>query len=260
MLLAAAHGSLPARADEAPCEPTDPACPAPRSGPIDAIKAYVTAPLRWDSGDWWYFGGTLAAIGIAHAVDGTVRTHFTHGSPAATAGTNTHDLQDALPAAALFAGTFGYAELIDDQRGRKEAGTMLESAVLSVGTAYALKFAAGRLRPDQTGNPNRWEAGGSSFPSVHATAAFAIGSVLAESGNDEYRWLRRVLGYGVAGFTVYQRLNHNAHWLSDTVAGAALGDATARFVMHRHATTEDASVGIEPLYHGVMVTYTVHLP
>jgi membrane-associated phospholipid phosphatase len=248
-------------AGEADCEATDPACPAPRSGAVDVVKAYVTAPLRWDSSDWWYFGGTIAAIGIAHALDGPVRTRFTHGSPSTPVSTNTHDLQDALPAAALFAGTFGYAELIDDQRGRKEAGSMLESAVLSVGTAYLLKFAAGRQRPDQTGNPNRWWAGGSSFPSVHATAAFAIGSVLAESGNDEYRWIRRVLGYGVAGFTVYERLDHNAHWLSDTVAGAALGNATARFVMNRHrAAAEDATVAIEPLYHGVMLTYTAHLP
>jgi len=251
-----------ARAEEGSCDAaTDPTCPVPHSGPVDVIKAYVTAPVRWDSTDWLYFGGTLAAIGIAHAFDGSVRMHFTHGSPSALGSTNKHDLQDALPAAALFVGTFGYAELIDDQRGRREAGTMLESAVLSVGTAYVLKYAAGRQGPDQTSDPNRWRAGGSSFPSVHATAAFAIGSVLAESGNDEYRWIRRILGYGVGGFTVYERLNHNAHWLSDTVAGAALGNATARFVMNRHhAEGEDATVGIEPLYQGVMLTYTAHLP
>ncbi len=261
LLAGAALWPLSACADEATCDTADPDCPAPSSGALEAIKAYVTAPLRWDRSDWWYFGGTLAAIGIAHALDGSVRTHFTHGSTSTLASANTHDLQDALPAAALFAGTFGYAALIDDQRGRREAGAMLESAVLSVGTAYLFKYAAGRQRPDQTDNPNRWWTGGSSFPSVHATAAFAIGSVLAESGNEDYRWIRRVLGYGAAGFTVYERLDHNAHWLSDTVAGAALGNATARFVLNRHrAADRDATVGIEPLYHGVMLTYTAHLP
>jgi membrane-associated phospholipid phosphatase len=65
---------------------------------------------------------------------------------------------------------------------------MMESAVLSVGAAYLFQFAAGRERPYQTTDLNRRRAGRGSFPSVHATAAFAIGSVLAEAGN--YRWIR----------------------------------------------------------------------
>ena len=240
---------------------TDPNCPTPLSRSLDAIKAYVTAPLHWTGTDWLYFGGAIAAIGIAHEFDGRVRTHFTGNSPAALNNTNTHDLQDALPAAALFVGTLGYANLINDDNGRREARTMIESAVLSVGTAYMLKYAAGRQRPDQTTDPNRWLASGGSFPSVHATAAFAIGTVLAESGNDEYRWARRLLGYGVAGFTAYERLGHNAHWLSDTVAGAALGAATARFAMNRSRNPEQSSsVGLAPLNHGVMLSYTAQLP
>ena len=57
-----------------------------------------------------------------------------------------------------------------------------------------------------------------------------------------------------------QRLDHNAHWLSDTVAGAALGEATARFVMNRQRAARDATVSIAPLYHGVMLTHAAHLP
>jgi membrane-associated phospholipid phosphatase len=238
----------------------DPDCPSPLSRLLAPVEAYATSPLRWGEADWLWFGGSLAAIGVAHQFDGDVRKHFTaneRGPPS----TNTHDLQDALPAAAMFVGTWGYANLISDQWGRREAGTMFEAAALSVGTAYVLKFAAGRQRPDQTTDPNQWEAGGSSFPSVHTTAAFAIGTVLAESGNDEYRWLRRVLGYGAAGFTVYERLKHNAHWLSDTVAGAALGTATARFAMNRSdGAKQGANITVSPLYHGLMFNFVAHLP
>lgn len=243
------------------CDPdTDPNCPTPLSRSLDAIKAYFTAPLHWTATDWLYVGGAVAAIGIAHEFDGRVRTHFTGNSPSALNSTNTHDLQDALPAAALFVGTLGYANLIDNDNGRREARTMIESAVLSVGTAYVLKYAAGRQRPDQTTDPNRWWASGGSFPSVHATAAFAIGTVLAESGNDEYRWARRLLGYGVAGFTAYERLGHNAHWLSDTVAGAALGAASARFAMNRSRNPEQtSSIGLAPLNNGVLLSYTAQL-
>jgi membrane-associated phospholipid phosphatase len=68
---------------------------------------------------------------------------------------------------------------------------------------------------------------------LHTTAAFAIGTVFAESGGDEYRWARRFIGYGIAGGIAYTRLHDNQHWLSDTVAGAALGAATARFTLNR---------------------------
>ena len=63
-----------------------------------------------------------------------MRTHFTGHSPTALDGSSTHTLQDALPSAALFLGTWGYAQLIDDVDGRREAGAMLEATVLSLGT------------------------------------------------------------------------------------------------------------------------------
>jgi len=86
--------------------------------------------------------------------------------------------------------------------------------------------------------------------------------VLAESGNDHYRWLRRVLGYGVAVGTAYKRLDHDAHWLSDTVAGGALGLATARFVMKRRdveAQSQTRHLAILPTEGGVAISYTVDL-
>jgi membrane-associated phospholipid phosphatase len=122
------------------------------------------------------------------------------------------------------------------------------------------KYAAGRERPNVTADSNAWRAGGDSFPSMHATAAFAIGTVLAESGNDEYRWMRRALGYGLGVATSYQRLNHNQHWLSDTVAGAALGWASARFVLNRRDEREQGMhVFVAPTDGGAMVSVAYYL-
>jgi membrane-associated phospholipid phosphatase len=257
LLIGAAVHAQAAR--ESDCDQPESAdCSTPVSRSLGAIKAYATAPLRWDASDWLLFGGTVAAIGVAHQFDNNVRTHFTDSSPSTLDSANGHTVQDALPAAALFAGTWGIANLIDDQDGRHEAGAMAEATVLSVGTAYILNYASGRKGPDQTIDPNHWWSGGSSFPSEHTTAAFAIGTVLAESGNPRYRWARRVLGYGVAGFTAYERLKHNAHWLSDAVGGAALGAASARFAMDREPQHRDLTAGfaVEPLPHGWMLRYT----
>ena len=76
---------------------------------------------------------------------------------------------------------------------------MIEAGAFSGATAEVLGYATGRERPDATTSPNEWGKGGDSFPSLHTTVAFAVGTVFAESGNDEYRWIRRIIGYGVAG-------------------------------------------------------------
>jgi membrane-associated phospholipid phosphatase len=219
-------------------------------------EAYFTAPLRWNAEDWAWFGGALLAIGVSHHYDSQVRAHFASG----TGVPNSDDLQDAVPTAAVIGLTWAYAFAIDDSAGRGEAWNMVEATALSGITAYGLKFAAGREPPDETTDPNEWGKGGNSFPSLHATAAFAVGTVLAESGNDEYRFVRRLLGYGLGVLTSYERLKHDAHWLSDTVAGAALGAASAHFVMNRRlAADAEAHLRLVPIDRGAMLTYSVSL-
>ena len=84
--------------------------------------------------------------------------------------------------------------------------------------------------------------------------------VLAESGSDDYRWLRRLLGYGLGFATGYERLKHNAHWLSDTMAGAALGTASARFTMNRvYGSGSASSLSLTPVEGGAMLTYRLTL-
>jgi membrane-associated phospholipid phosphatase len=227
------------------------------------IEAYYTSPLHWDMKDWAYFGGAIGLIAAAHHYDGEVRTHFiAQGAPAK--GGSTQDLHDAIPSVAAVVGTWAYANLIDSSYGHREAYEMVEAAGLSLVDSYALKFVAGRERPDQTSDPDKWRASGSSFPSTHAAAAFAIGAVLAESGSDDYRWVRRFLGYGaVAGYTAFERLKHNAHWLSDDFAGAEIGGATAHFVLEREAERREASknysVSLVPVEGGAMVTYSLNI-
>lgn len=245
--------SPPAPATESDSQQSD-------SGLLSDIKLYFTAPLRWDGRDWAWFGGALVAIGAAHHYDTQVRTHFVKNlAPGQTIKSD--DVQDILPTVAVVGLTWSFAALTDDNDGRREVAAMVEAAGLSTVTAYALKYTIERQGPDQTSNPNQWfKGGGKSFPSEHSTAAFAVGTVLAESGNDEYRWLRRLLGYGLGVATSYERLKHNAHWLSDTVAGGAIGAATANFTMHRkYRSDEESSLSLVPVQGGAMLTYRVTL-
>jgi PAP2 superfamily len=225
---------------------------------LEDSKLYFTAPLRWDEADWLYFGGSLVAITSAHQYDRKVREDFATGSKAQlNGGQDTHSLRDAAPTLALIGGTGLYAAFIRDSDGYRESWSLIEAAVLSSATAEVLGVAGGRERPDATTSPNQWGRGGDAFPSLHATAAWAVGTVFAESGNDDYRWIRRIVGYGIAAGTSYVRVKENVHWLSDTVAGAALGIATARFVLNRQGSEAATSLQFQPMRDGWLASYSV---
>jgi membrane-associated phospholipid phosphatase len=65
------------------------------------------------------------------------------------------------------------------------------------------------------------------------------------------------VGYGVGGVTAYARVHDNVHWLSDVVAGAALGFATAHFVMNRRESAAGhASIMLVPVEQGLMLSYS----
>ena len=231
------------------------------SGPVQEVKngladtvQYFTAPIHWDEGNWLQFGASVAAIAAAHEFDDTLRNHFASTPPAPLDGQDPHSTRDAFPMAAMFVGTWAFAALLHDRDGYEEGRTMLESGVLTALSTTLFKYAAGRQRPNETMQVDSWRQSGSSFPSLHVSTAFAIGTVLAESGNDQYRWRRRALGYGLAVATAYARVHDNAHWFSDTVAGAALGIATAEFTMNRRdGRRRSVALNVVPAEGGAML-------
>jgi membrane-associated phospholipid phosphatase len=236
---------------------------ANEKGPVATVasdaKDYVTAPLHARRQQWVRFGAALGAIAFAHQYDDDVRDHFETVTVAPGTEPDTEDGRDAAPAVLALGGTWLAAAIGDEDDGRREAGMMLEAAVFSGAASFALKEIAARERPFETADADAWGEDGDSFPSMHTATAFAIGTVLAESGNDRVRWLRRTIGYGLAAGTAYARMDHDAHWLSDTVAGAALGIATARFVMKQREGDRRGRVTFAPLPDGIEVGFVVDL-
>lgn len=92
--------------------------------------------------------------------------------------------------------------------------TGLSSYVLSSATTYSLKQVVAERRPD--GSDRR------SFPSGHATLAFAGATVLHHEYGKLSPWVT-VGGYGVATLVSIDRLRLDRHYLHDVCAGAAIG-------------------------------------
>jgi membrane-associated phospholipid phosphatase len=154
----------------------------------------------------------LAAAADSHLVD-QGREHlpgwvdnFKTGGAAGSANTI---------AASLIAGGL----LFGDHRVSTGGLTLLEGNLLLGVVVQLSKNAFGRVRPNHPG-PDRWFAGGDSFPSSHAAHAFLIASVLdATIDRPAWRWVLYPLATGVA----LDRIHEGVHYPTDVVVGGLLG-------------------------------------
>ena len=107
----------------------------------------------------------------------------------------------------------------------RETGRLLTSTFISTGViVWGMKEIIGRKRPlDDASNP--------AFPSGHTAYAFAGATLLG----DRYPKLRIPLyiGAGLVGFT---RIYLGRHYLSDVIAGAAVGTLTGALVSRHRGT------------------------
>jgi len=114
----------------------------------------------------------------------------------------------------------------------RETGLLAGEALVN-GTivAEALKLVTQRPRPESDNGRGRFGAGGSSFPSEHALAAWSIATVIAH----EYPGpLTKLLAYGAASAVSVSRVTGREHFMSDAVIGSALGWAIGRQVYRTH--------------------------
>ncbi len=111
-----------------------------------------------------------------------------------------------------------------------ETGRALAEALLFANVAdLSLKVAFGRDGPGDGTGRGDFLNGSTSFPSGHACRAFALATVLAE----RYGRPAALVAYPLAALSGLSRVEKDAHWLSDVVAGAALGHVVARAICHR---------------------------
>jgi len=120
------------------------------------------------------------------------------------------------------------------RRRRLLAGAAVLGPALAGALGWLIRTLDGRYRPTHTDGANHWEIfrgfhNGTdlSFPSGHATAAFAAAAALS------YVFPRgRPLFLAIAALTAMSRVVQEAHFWSDTLFGAALGWTIAWFTMY----------------------------
>lgn len=115
-----------------------------------------------------------------------------------------------------------------------ETGFLSGEAVLnSLIAVETSKYSFRRARPFQAGGDGAFFSGrGTSFPSEHSAAAFAIAGIISH----EYPGpLTKLFAYGLATGVAFSRVKAKQHFNSDVLIGGLLGQMVAQNIYSRHA-------------------------
>lgn len=174
------------------------------------------------------FAATTAGLVALDSHDGPYfrRTQRFARFNRAFSGLNTGLAEGLFPGALFVAGL-----LRDDAYGKETALLAGESLIDAEVVSEVAKNATRRLRPSDISPEgdfgHTWfrAQGGiliarGSFPSGHATAAFALASIVAERYK-EHHWVPWV-AYGLAGAVGFSRVTLQSHFPADVFAGGAI--------------------------------------
>ncbi|HLJ15605.1 MAG TPA: capsule assembly Wzi family protein [Bryobacteraceae bacterium] len=193
-------------------------------------KAVWTSPahLRLVDANWIIPFGAIAAASLES--DTHVSRALTH-SPSRVSKSSTFSNYGIAAFGGATGGLYVLGKLTHDDHQQETALLAGEAAVNAVGVTTALQYAFGRQRPlDGTGEGSFWH-GGTSFPSDHSTAAWAVASVLAH----EYPGpLTKILAYGLASAVSVSRVTGKDHFPTDVLVGGAIGYFMGQYVYRAH--------------------------
>jgi membrane-associated phospholipid phosphatase len=225
-------------------EERKPAVPPPVEGPISVDYAKLlwadtvevaTGPLHWDHDEWRDFALITGGLVLTTAVLDKPIRNLVQRNRSRSSDRFFKDIekfgtkQYGLP---VLAGFYGYGALENDNEAKAVALDGFSASIISALATSTIKGVVGRRRPNTGRGPQSFSPfqGDYSFPSGHATGAFAFASTIAT----HYEDIPWVVGtsYGIAGLVGLARIELNAHWASDVVAGSLIGGVIGHHLVH----------------------------
>ena len=188
--------------------------------------------LRASDADW------IMPLGLVSAGFFATDTEFSKhlsNSPSRMRNSNTFSNVGLGAFAGIAGGLYLWGNFTHDDHKRETGFLAAEAAANSLSVVYALKYSLGRERPLNDDYAGNFRAGGDSFPSEHAAAAWSIATVVAH----EYPGLlTQFLAYGMASAVSVSRLTAKEHFPSDVLIGSAIGWLSGEIVYRAHHDPE----------------------
>jgi PAP2 superfamily len=205
----------------------------------DDAKTLTLAPLHWKKHEWLRFAEGVGVVVGMLAADRKIEDAIQHNRSPFTDSfarqVTPFGGGRAMQVSALLIGT-GW--LTHNENVLGAGRDSLEAEIWAAGIVTPLiKDTVGRARPITGQGTYRLfgftlSNSHESFPSGHATNAFAAATAIA-AHSDGY--LVPTIAYTLATGVAFARVNDRAHFPSDVVAGALIGHAVARGLVAHHA-------------------------
>ena len=215
----------------------------------DDFAQVLISPKNWDRGDVLSLSVILGGGLLLYAADSDIHDWFDgHRS------SSSEDISNVISffghgacLAGLITALYASGEISDNKSLRKTALLSLEGWVTSGVIVLGLKAIVGRARP-KTGesrhsfHPFSFSSNFNSFPSGHASSAFAVATTIADQSE---KTVVDVLSYSLATLVAISRIHDNKHWPSDVFIGSVIGYVVAKKIcsLNRKRDSGKLSVG-----------------
>ena len=149
----------------------------------------------------------------------------------------------------LVTALYASGEVSDNNSLRKTALLSLESCLTTGIIVRGLKSVTGRARP-WTGESSHsfhlfsTRSRFASFPSGHASTAFAMATIIADQSKKVYI---DILAYSLATMAALSRVHLDQHWASDILVGSAIGYFVAKKIsaLDRNRDSKKMKLGFQ---------------
>jgi len=227
-------------------------------------KEVLTAPKNWRNKDFYKLSACLASGISLFLLDREIQDCVEKNR-----GPTSKDISDLVSPlghgaflGGLVTALYASGEIFDDVKLRKTALLGFESWMVSGVIVSGLKFLIGRRRPPGNENgytfrPFSFRSRFRSFPSGHASSAFAVATVIADLSD---KFAVDFLAYNLATLAALSRIHDNEHWASDVFIGAAIGYFVAKKVsaLHKQKDKENIQINFRISSHRKAITLSVY--
>lgn len=226
-LLCGSSVSAPVMAQTDDTQGTQPEQSASRKIVSDFLndqKAIWTSPLHISRGEIEWLAplgvGAVALFATDRQISNAARSDTALRTPSNIISGIGNVAPYAVPGAMWFFGAISHNDHAAEA-GRLGGEAEVDTALV----VEALKFATDRRRPNLSNDQ--------SFPSGHASSAFALAAVMSSEYHDKP--LVVFGSYGFATAVSLARVGGLNHFPSDVLVGAVIGELIGRYVVHHNA-------------------------
>jgi len=198
----------------------------------DDFVDVLASPKNWKGRDFLSLSVVLGAGLLLYSVDQDIQqwAQDHRGSSSEDILKTIGHLGNGVVLIGLMTALYVSGEVSDNNSLRKTALLSLESWLTTGIIVRGLKSVAGRARPwtgesSHSFHPFSTRSRFASFPSGHASSAFAVATVIADQSKKVYI---DILAYSLASIAAFSRVHLDKHWASDILVGSAIGYFVAK--------------------------------